>query len=41
MLAHFVRDGQLRITPGDEIDDALVVAGNKAEPSDESEKEGQ
>ena len=41
VLAHFVRDGQLRITPGDEIDDALVVAGNTAEPSDESEKEGQ
>ena len=41
VLAHFVRDGQLRITPGDEIADALVVAGNTAEPSDESEKEGQ
>lgn len=41
VLAHFVRDGQLRITPGNEIDDALVVAGNTAEPSDESEKEGQ
>lgn len=41
VLAHFVRDGQLRITPGDEIDDALVVAGNTAEQSDESEKEGQ
>lgn len=41
VLAHFVRDGQLRIMPGDEIDDALVVAGNTVEPSDESEKEGQ
>lgn len=41
VLAHFVRDGRLRITPGDEIDDALVVAGNTTEPSDESEKKGQ
>lgn len=41
VLAHFVRDGRLRITPGDEIDDALVVAGNTTELSDESEKKGQ
>ncbi|KAB7791259.1 NAD(P) transhydrogenase subunit alpha [Bifidobacterium leontopitheci] len=27
VLAHFVRDGALTITPGEELDDALVVAG--------------
>lgn len=30
VLVHFLRDGALTVTPGDELDDALVVAGAPA-----------
>ncbi|MEJ5922170.1 NAD(P) transhydrogenase subunit alpha [Bifidobacterium thermophilum] len=44
VLSHFVRNGRLQTAPGDEIDDALVVAGRRRAESDESnvsEKKGE
>ena len=41
VLSHFVRDGRLRTVAGDELDDALVVAGLEAPKTEESGKKGE
>ena len=41
VLSHFVRDGRLRTVAGDELDDALVVAGLEASETEESGKKGE
>ena len=41
VLSHFVRDGRLRTVAGDELDDALVVAGLEASATEESGKKGE